>query len=54
MKKNLVNLTFENKCELKIFKTCAVYLKVGPFGYTPLSVFLRFFFVCVCVCVRNT
>ena len=39
MKKNLVNLTFENKCELKIFKTCAVYLKVDPFGYTPLSVF---------------
>ena len=40
----------ENECELKMFKVCAVYPRVGPFGYTPSSVFLRLFFpLCVCV-----
>ena len=38
-----VNPTLKNKCELKKFKTCAVYLRVRPFWiYTTVSFFKTF------------
>ena len=42
--------TLENECELKIFKTCSVYLRVRPFWiYTTVSFFIIFFPLPVCV-----
>ena len=51
-KKQWVNPTLENECELKRFKACAVYPRVGPFWiYTTVSFFKKPSPLSSCVCV---
>ena len=50
--KQWVNPTFENKCELKMFKACTMYPKVMPFGiYTTVSFFKKPSPLSPCVCL---
>ena len=54
-KKQWINPTLENECELKKFKTFTVYLRVTPFWtYITISFFKTFSPLLVCVCVKNT
>ena len=51
-KKQWVNPTLKNECELKRFKACAVYPRVGPFQiYTTVSFFKKPSSRSSCVCV---